>query len=77
MSRPVTLFTGQWADLPLTELAEKAATWGYGVTMVSSSPAGETIWTFYVRRKIRTIAWPKEKCFSLMDLMFGQSVIIW
>ena len=29
MSRPVTLFTGQWADLPLTELAEKAASWGY------------------------------------------------
>jgi len=29
MSRPVTLFTGQWADLPLTELAEKAARWGY------------------------------------------------
>ena len=29
MSRPVTLFTGQWADLPLTELAEKAAAWGY------------------------------------------------
>jgi sugar phosphate isomerase/epimerase len=29
VSRPVTLFTGQWADLPLTELAEKAASWGY------------------------------------------------
>jgi sugar phosphate isomerase/epimerase len=29
MSRPVTLFTGQWADLPLEELAEKAAAWGY------------------------------------------------
>jgi sugar phosphate isomerase/epimerase len=29
VSRPVTLFTGQWADLPLTELAEKAAAWGY------------------------------------------------
>jgi sugar phosphate isomerase/epimerase len=29
MARPVTLFTGQWADLPLTELAEKAAAWGY------------------------------------------------
>jgi sugar phosphate isomerase/epimerase len=29
MNRPVTLFTGQWADLPLTELAEKAAAWGY------------------------------------------------
>ncbi|MHC4620225.1 MAG: sugar phosphate isomerase/epimerase family protein [Planctomycetota bacterium] len=29
MARPVTLFTGQWADLPLEELAEKAAGWGY------------------------------------------------
>jgi sugar phosphate isomerase/epimerase len=29
MARPVTLFTGQWADLPLAELAEKAAGWGY------------------------------------------------
>lgn len=27
--RPVTLFTGQWADLPLKVLAEKAAGWGY------------------------------------------------
>lgn len=29
MARPVTLFTGQWADLPLTELAKKAGRWGY------------------------------------------------
>ena len=29
MSRPVTLFTGQWADLPLEALAAKAASWGY------------------------------------------------
>src|SRR5690349_13173008 len=29
MARPVTLFTGQWADLPLETLAEKAASWGY------------------------------------------------
>ena len=29
MARPVTLFTGQWADLPLTELAEKAGGWGF------------------------------------------------
>ena len=27
--RPVTLFTGQWADLPLETLAAKAARWGY------------------------------------------------
>ncbi len=29
MGRPVTLFTGQWADLPLEELAKKTADWGY------------------------------------------------
>ena len=29
MGRPVTLFTGQWADLPLEELAAKAAAWGF------------------------------------------------
>ena len=29
MARPVTLFTGQWADLPLVELAEKAKGFGY------------------------------------------------
>ena len=29
MSRPVTLFTGQWADLTLEVLAGKAAAWGY------------------------------------------------
>ncbi len=29
MTRPVTLFTGQWADLPLETLAAKAHAWGY------------------------------------------------
>ncbi|MEJ2503519.1 MAG: sugar phosphate isomerase/epimerase [Gemmatimonadota bacterium] len=29
MSRPVTLFTGQWADLTLDELARKASEWGF------------------------------------------------
>ena len=29
MPRPVTLFTGQWADLPLEELARKASGWGF------------------------------------------------
>jgi len=29
MARPVTLFTGQWADLSLNVIAQKAAAWGY------------------------------------------------
>ncbi|CAM02264.1 sugar phosphate isomerase/epimerase [Saccharopolyspora erythraea NRRL 2338] len=29
MARPVTLFTGQWADLPFEEVCRLAADWGY------------------------------------------------
>ena len=29
MPRPVTLFTGQWADLPFEEVARLASEWGY------------------------------------------------
>ena len=29
MARPVTMFTGQWADLPLEDLAEKFQSFGY------------------------------------------------
>jgi len=29
MARPVTLFTGQWADLTLEDVAKKAGDWGY------------------------------------------------
>ena len=29
MARPVTMFTGQWADLPLDDLAAKLSSWGF------------------------------------------------
>ena len=29
MPRPVTLFTGQWADLPLEDMCRKASDFGY------------------------------------------------
>ena len=29
MARPVTLFTGQWADLPVADLAARCAGWGF------------------------------------------------
>ena len=29
MARAVTLFTGQWADLPLADLAAKCGSWGF------------------------------------------------
>ena len=40
MARPVTLFTGQWADLPLEELAAQGA--ASGSSTASSWPAGAT-----------------------------------
>ena len=29
MNRPITLFTGQWADMPFATLLEKASGWGF------------------------------------------------
>ncbi|MDP3003033.1 MAG: hypothetical protein Q8N38_07895 [Bacteroidales bacterium] len=29
MSRPITLFTGQWADLPFETLCQKAKSFGF------------------------------------------------
>ena len=37
MGAPHTLFTGQWADLPLAEVAELAAGWGYDGLEIAAS----------------------------------------
>lgn len=37
VSHPVTLFTGQWADLPLEEVARLAAEWGYDGLEIAAS----------------------------------------
>jgi sugar phosphate isomerase/epimerase len=34
---PVTLFTGQWADMPFEELARRAAEWGYDGLEIAAS----------------------------------------
>lgn len=36
-THPVTLFTGQWADLTLDEVAELAASWGYDGLEIAAS----------------------------------------
>ena len=36
-SHPVTLFTGQWADLPFEEVARLAASWGYDGLEIAAS----------------------------------------
>jgi len=49
MSRPVTLFTGQWADLPLATLAKQVRLWDSNIievqrTSVRSSPHHLTLY---------------------------------
>ena len=41
MARPVTLFTGQWADLPLELLAGKLEEWGFDGVELAFELLGE------------------------------------
>ncbi|MCO1368651.1 sugar phosphate isomerase/epimerase family protein [Burkholderia multivorans] len=43
-STPVTLFTGQWADLPLEEVAKLASSWGYDGLELACSGDHLDIW---------------------------------
>jgi len=36
-THPVTLFTGQWADLPFEEVARLASEWGYDGLEIATS----------------------------------------
>ena len=43
-SLPVTLFTGQWIDLSLAEVAELAAKWGYDGLEIACSGEHLDVW---------------------------------
>ena len=79
MPRPVTLFTGQWADLPLAELAPLAKSMGYdglelacwgdhfNVQEALSSPQ-------YVKDKNALLAQHGLQCFAIGNHLVGQAV---
>ena len=79
MSRPVTLFTGQWADLPLAELAPLAyemgydglelACWGdhFDVDAALSSKS-------YVKDKWELLAAHGLTCYAVSNHLVGQAV---
>ena len=79
MGRPVTLFTGQWADLPLEELAAKAAEWGYDglelacwgdhldVSKAASDPA-------YVKKQLNILEKNGLRCWAISNHLAGQLV---
>jgi len=82
MPRPVTLFTGQWADLPFDTICQKARSFGFdGVELAcwgdhfeihnvldpKSGPA-------YIKSKWETLAKHNLKCFAVSAHLVGQGV---
>jgi len=79
MTRPVTLFTGQWADLPFEEVARLAGEWGYDgleiacwgdhldVVRAAEDPA-------YVAEKKALLEKNGLKTWTLSNHLLGQAV---
>lgn len=79
MARPITLFTGQWADLPFDEVCRLAAEWGYdGLEIacwgdhfeVDKALADES----YVDRKRATLAKHNLQVLAISNHLVGQAV---
>ncbi len=79
MARPVTLFTGQWADLTLETVAEKAASWGYdGLELacwgdhfeVDKALADDS----YAQSRWDILEKYNLKCFAISNHLVGQAV---
>ena len=79
MARPVTLFTGQWADLPLETLAQKAASLGYdGLELACWGDHFEVDKALsddgYVQTRHDILERHGLKCFTISNHLVGQVV---
>lgn len=79
MARPVTLFTGQWADLSLEALAQKVSSWGFdGLELACWGDHFEVDKALsddgYVRRKRDLLAKYNLGCWAISNHLVGQCV---
>jgi sugar phosphate isomerase/epimerase len=79
MSRPITLFTGQWADLSLETLAQKASEWGFdGLELACWGDHFEVDKALeddaYVKNKWDLLEKYGLQCFSISTHLVGQAV---
>ena len=79
MARPVTLFTGQWADLPLEQLAPLAKKMGYdGLELACWGDHFEVDKALaddgYLRRKRELLEQNGLQCFAVGAHLVGQAV---
>ncbi|MCX6017487.1 MAG: sugar phosphate isomerase/epimerase [Chloroflexi bacterium] len=79
MARPVTLFTGQWADLPFEVIVQKAKSFGYdGVELACWGDHFEVDKALssdkYVREKRDFLEQHGMKCLAISNHLVGQAV---
>jgi sugar phosphate isomerase/epimerase len=79
MSRPVTLFTGQWADLPLETLAQKVSAWGFdGLELACWGDHFEVDRALeednYIRGRWDILNKYSLKCFAISSHLVGQCI---
>ena len=79
MARPVTLFTGQWADLPFETLCQKAKQFGYdGLELACWGDHFDVMQarqdSGYLKRRWQILADHGLKCFGLAMHLVGQCV---
>ena len=79
MPRPITLFTGQWADLPLAQLAPMAKKMGYdGLELACWGDHFEVTKALesdsYVREKRELLEANGLQCFAISNHLVGQAV---
>ncbi len=78
-ARPVTLFTGQWADLPFEEVCRLASDWGYDGLEIACwgdhfDVARAAADTSYVQAKRDTLAKYGLGCWAISNHLNGQAV---
>ena len=78
MGAPFTLFTGQWADLPLEEVAELAAGWGYDGLEIAVSGEHLDAWRWddedYVAERRAILDKHGLGCWAISNHLTGQAV---
>ena len=80
MARPVTMFTGQWADLPLEELAQKVQEFGYdGLELACWGDHFEVGRALaeddYCEKKRETLQRFNLQCYAISSHLVGQAVL--
>ena len=79
MARPVTLFTGQWADLTLDKVAQMASSWGYdGLELACWGDHFDVSRAIsedgYVQSRHDILAKYNLKCWAISNHLVGQAV---